>query len=565
MNNADFAKLLTSDDRALVSELTKRKTGSKKKGKGGAGKGGEDGEKGKGKKGKGKGKGEPKKGERPTGGQPAGSENEYRDRAKERQEQKGEYETVATEFENMAEIAVDQSKYLGGDLEHTHLVKGLDFSLLSKVRGELNKQQKKDELKQQSAEKKQQKKRSFETVIARRVWSTVVETLHPHHSTFRERVGRMGKAISMGQRIRGAPNTFLEGRMNYEFDTGASQSSVDTPSTIFMSKEDAPKADFSKKVASVLPETVARVRDALQRASDRKKQAKKDKTAGVAVSFTVAQKIVPKYKARDKDDIFAGAGGFDTTQVVKESKLTESKKIDKKPSYFDDAGSEKFLQAPDGQIELSDVEVDEKDDDGAAPAAAEPKEFAFKPSESFKGARPGWVFKLGDKGLGYYCEDRGAASGKRPAPCDTRRQPPRPAKKASGQKGALPAEDDAYGELLPNAMMNNAGVGTGEQGDSDAEEEKEENERRLKKLGKLAKSGQKQKGAPEGGDSLAANQKADAKKRKMSEQQEWQKIDRIIKKGDFKSVEELEAAGNRRQRRAGAPKPRELTSTPAFF
>jgi len=215
MNNSDFQKLLTTDDRALVSELTKRKTGSKKKGKGGAGKGGEDGEKGKGKKGKGKGKGEPKKGERPTGGQPAGSENEYRDRAKERQEQKGEYETVATEFENMAEIAVDQSKYLGGDLEHTHLVKGLDFSLLSKVRSELNKQQKKDELKQQSAEKKQQKKRSFETVIARRVWSTVVETLHPHHSTFRERVGRMGKAISMGQRIRGAPNTFLEGRMNY--------------------------------------------------------------------------------------------------------------------------------------------------------------------------------------------------------------------------------------------------------------------------------------------------------------------------------------------------------------
>ena len=29
--------------------------------------------------------------------------------------------------------AIEESKYLGGDMEHTHLVKGLDFSLLQKV------------------------------------------------------------------------------------------------------------------------------------------------------------------------------------------------------------------------------------------------------------------------------------------------------------------------------------------------------------------------------------------------------------------------------------------------
>ena len=31
---------------------------------------------------------------------------------------------------------IEQSKYLGGDVEHTHLVKGLDFALLKKVRAE---------------------------------------------------------------------------------------------------------------------------------------------------------------------------------------------------------------------------------------------------------------------------------------------------------------------------------------------------------------------------------------------------------------------------------------------
>ena len=28
---------------------------------------------------------------------------------------------------------IQESKYLGGDMEHTHLVKGLDFALLQKV------------------------------------------------------------------------------------------------------------------------------------------------------------------------------------------------------------------------------------------------------------------------------------------------------------------------------------------------------------------------------------------------------------------------------------------------
>jgi IK cytokine len=35
----------------------------------------------------------------------------------------------------------EQSKYLGGDVQHTHLVKGLDFALLKKVRTDLAKQQ----------------------------------------------------------------------------------------------------------------------------------------------------------------------------------------------------------------------------------------------------------------------------------------------------------------------------------------------------------------------------------------------------------------------------------------
>lgn len=32
-------------------------------------------------------------------------------------------------------MSYEDSKYLGGDVAHTHLVKGLDFALLQKARG----------------------------------------------------------------------------------------------------------------------------------------------------------------------------------------------------------------------------------------------------------------------------------------------------------------------------------------------------------------------------------------------------------------------------------------------
>lgn len=40
------------------------------------------------------------------------------------------YRNTAAEIRKRA---IQESKFLGGDMEHTHLVKGLDFALLQKV------------------------------------------------------------------------------------------------------------------------------------------------------------------------------------------------------------------------------------------------------------------------------------------------------------------------------------------------------------------------------------------------------------------------------------------------
>jgi hypothetical protein len=65
--------------------------------------------------------------------------SEYRDRARERREDHGgEYEA---QMEMVSQLSAEQTQYLGGDLEHTHLVKGLDYSLLKKVRSEVETQE----------------------------------------------------------------------------------------------------------------------------------------------------------------------------------------------------------------------------------------------------------------------------------------------------------------------------------------------------------------------------------------------------------------------------------------
>ena len=34
---------------------------------------------------------------------------------------------------NISKLSVEETKFLGGDIDHTHLVKGLDYALLQKV------------------------------------------------------------------------------------------------------------------------------------------------------------------------------------------------------------------------------------------------------------------------------------------------------------------------------------------------------------------------------------------------------------------------------------------------
>ena len=94
----------------------------------------------------------PKKPEDPTGLEAGAST--YRDRAKERREEaapeyQGDQSGAAllpsgrrgvpglTQQDELRQLSIEESKFLGGDVAHTHLVKGLDFALLRKTRVEI--------------------------------------------------------------------------------------------------------------------------------------------------------------------------------------------------------------------------------------------------------------------------------------------------------------------------------------------------------------------------------------------------------------------------------------------
>jgi hypothetical protein len=68
-------------------------------------------------------------------GDPAAAKNKYRDRVAERNAGKTQPTDISKESEELiSQLDEDKTKFLGGDLEHTHLVKGLDYALLAKIK-----------------------------------------------------------------------------------------------------------------------------------------------------------------------------------------------------------------------------------------------------------------------------------------------------------------------------------------------------------------------------------------------------------------------------------------------
>merc|ERR1712029_896590 len=218
--------------------------------------------------------------------------SKYRDRAKERRD--GTEGSVPTEDTNNAYRAVapnahgghdaaerrkqliHESKYLGGDMEHTHLVKGLDFALLQKVRAEIeaietakiDEEEEEVTIKEVSkkaeeakAEKKDEEKPEEDKAI----------------SECRTTIGKNIYRLMFNPEIPKSNELFMPGRMAYVMDL-EEDGETDIPTTSIRSKKDVVNSE-QKATLSTNDIVINKLTQILSypRAGNRTKRKKKDK------------------------------------------------------------------------------------------------------------------------------------------------------------------------------------------------------------------------------------------------------------------------------------------------
>ncbi|KAG7273465.1 hypothetical protein CRUP_032713 [Coryphaenoides rupestris] len=157
---------------------------------------------------------------------------------------------------------IQESKFLGGDMEHTHLVKGLDFALLQKVRAEITSKEKEEEDLMEKVQKEvkkdveQEEKMEFKTRLGRNVYRMV----------FRSRVVERNEL-------------FLPGRMAYVVDLEDEYADTDIPTTLIRSKADCPSMEAQTTLTTndIVISKLTQILSYLRQGTRHKKLKRKDK------------------------------------------------------------------------------------------------------------------------------------------------------------------------------------------------------------------------------------------------------------------------------------------------
>ncbi|KAK2827769.1 hypothetical protein Q7C36_018695 [Tachysurus vachellii] len=157
---------------------------------------------------------------------------------------------------------IQESKFLGGDMEHTHLVKGLDFALLQKVRAEITSKEREEEDMMEKAQKEAKKDEDPEQKIE-----------------FKTRLGRnIYRILFKGRHIE-RNELFLPGRMAYVVDLEDEYADTDIPTTLIRSKADCPtmEAQTTLTTNDIVISKLTQILSYLRQGTRNKKLKKRDK------------------------------------------------------------------------------------------------------------------------------------------------------------------------------------------------------------------------------------------------------------------------------------------------
>lgn len=157
---------------------------------------------------------------------------------------------------------IQESKFLGGDMEHTHLVKGLDFALLQKVRAEITSKEREEEDIIEKVQKEVKKDEDPEQKIE-----------------FKTRLGRNIYRILFKGRQMERNELFLPGRMAYVVDLEDEYADTDIPTTLIRSKADCPtmEAQTTLTTNDIVISKLTQILSYLRQGTRNKKLKKKEK------------------------------------------------------------------------------------------------------------------------------------------------------------------------------------------------------------------------------------------------------------------------------------------------
>ncbi|XP_049879115.1 protein Red [Pectinophora gossypiella] len=206
---------------------------------------------------------------------------------------------------------IQESKYLGGDMEHTHLVKGLDYALLQKVRSEIQtrEQEQEAEMERLVSEPVEQVKEKKEIVVP------MEEEIQ-----FKTDMGRNIYNLIMEQKNKKVVRNemFAAGRMAYvvELDEEGTIDS-DIPTTLTRSKADVPEPDERSSAASAndaILDKLTQIFSYLRHGRHRKLKKTKDKAEKGRNDDSIYGEIgdyVPGDRRADRRDDRPRSGYFD--------------------------------------------------------------------------------------------------------------------------------------------------------------------------------------------------------------------------------------------------------------
>merc|ERR1711953_1609558 len=200
--------------------------------------------------------------------------NKYRDRARERRDGNDDESAelpggfLSDSFKSTGDRKqqlIEQSKYLGGDLKHTHLVKGLDYALLQKIRAEqARKEEEEMKLQEEIIDAKAKSDRKLEAK------EDLMQLRHP--------MAKNLNRILFEQEIPKNIDNFLEGRMAYVFELEDEYAESDIPTTLMRSKADCPDAqdNLSKSQNDIVLNKLTQILSYIRTGNKKKNKKKMD-------------------------------------------------------------------------------------------------------------------------------------------------------------------------------------------------------------------------------------------------------------------------------------------------